>query len=109
MSLTIRAGGLALQDPSDSRVYVFDWDDENLPAGVEISGAAVWTITAVHPSTATLMTKDQESLVTGNRKAQLRLLGGVAGARYNIACKITTNETPAQIKEQSFNVWVAHR
>lgn len=109
MSQTIRAGQIAFQDPSDIRVYVFDWDADNLPGVVEISGSATWTISVVAPTGAALMTKDQESILSGNRKAQVRLTGGVAGAIYNIACKITTNETPAQTKEQSFLVRVEDR
>lgn len=109
MSITVHSSDLVVQDPSDIRVYVFDWDADNLPTGVEISGAATWTITAVVPSDATLMTKDQESILSGNRKAQVRLQGGMNGARYNIACKVTTNESPAQTKEQSFDILVQHR
>lgn len=109
MSVTIQAGQRALHDPSDIRLYVFDWDADNLPVGVEITGAATWTISAVAPTTANLMTKDQESIVSGNRKAQVRLQGGDAGATYNIACKITTNETPSQTKEQSFVILVRQR
>ena len=107
--IIIDAGNLAIQDPSDILVYVFDWGTENLPVGVEISGAATWTITAISPTSATLMTKDQESILTGNRKAQVRLQGGQADARYNIACKITTNESPPQTKEQSFEILVQDR
>ena len=109
MSLTVYAGDLVVQDPSDIRIYVFDWGTSNLATGVEIAGSATWTITAVAPSDATLITKDQESIVSGNRKAKVRLQGGTNGARYNIACKITTNETPAQTKEQSFDMLVQHR
>lgn len=108
MSLTVQAGELFVQDPSDIRVYVFSWDT-NLASGVQISGSATWTITAVNPSDATLMTKDQESLVSGNRKAQVRLQGGTADARYRVACKITTNESPSQTKEQSFDILVQNR
>jgi hypothetical protein len=109
MSTTIRAGDMAVQDPSDIRVYTFDWDAENLPPGVIISGAALWTISTVGPLDATVMTKDQETIVSGSRKAQVRLQGGQHGARYNIACKITTNESPPQTKEQSFDMLVENR
>lgn len=109
MSITVQSGQVVVQDPSDIRVYVFDWDAENLPDGAAISGSATWTISAVIPSDATLMTKDQESILSDNRKAQVRLQGGTVGARYNIACKISTNESPQQTKEQSFDILVEHR
>lgn len=107
--LTIQAGGLAVQGPNEIRVYQFDWGEKNLPAGVEISGAPVWTLTLISPIGAALMTKDQESLVTGNRKAQVRLQGGVVGARYLVACQILTNETPPATKQQSFTIVVQVR
>lgn len=109
MSITVQAGKQVTQDPSDIRVYVFDWDALNLPDTAEISGSATWTISAVRPANATLLTKDQESILVGNRKAQVRLQGGQVGALYTIACKITTNETPSQTKEQSFFMLVENR
>lgn len=108
MSLTIQAGELVVQDPSDVRVYRFDWTD-NLGTGVEITGSATWTLSAIAPSDATLITKDQESIVTGNTKAQVRIQGGTADSRYRVACKVTTNETPSQTKEQSFDILVQNR
>ena len=37
MSLvTIQPGDLIIKDPSDSKVYVFDWDTVNLAAAVTI-------------------------------------------------------------------------
>jgi hypothetical protein len=109
MSLTVHSGDLVVQDPSDARVYVFDWGAENLPALVEISGAATWTLTTLYPVGATALTKDNESVLVGNRQAQVRLQGGQHGAKYNVACRITTNESPAQTKEQSFDVLVENR
>lgn len=110
MSLTVQAGDLVEMDPSDVRVFDFDWST-NLGTGVEISGSATWTITAVSPSDATVPVKDNESIVTGNQIARVRLnvTGATANARYNIACKITTNESPSQTKEQSFDILVQNR
>jgi hypothetical protein len=109
MSLTVQAGELVPFDPSDIRVIDFNWAD-NLGSAA-ISGSATWTITAVEPASATVPTKDNESILSGNQIAQVRInvTGATANARYNIACKITTNETPSQTKEQSFDILVQNR
>jgi hypothetical protein len=98
---TIRDGDLATKDPNDIRVFVFDWDAEHLAVGVTISTNS-FTITALEPTTDTALTKDSESILAGNRKTQLRLTAGTLGARYQIANKIVTNESPAQTFERSF-------
>lgn len=61
-----------------------------------------WTATG----TVLALTKDNESLLAGNRKTQLRLIGGTVGQQYRIDNKVTTSETPAQIKERSFFVLI---
>ncbi len=111
MSESIQAGGLAVFDPSDKRVLQFNWDSTNaLATGVEIT-ASVWTITAISQSGVTALTKDNESVVAGNRKTQVRLLATTAtlGDSYYVENKITTNETPAQEIEQGFRVVVQNR
>ena len=104
--VVISPGDLVTKDPADIKVYQFDWDTENLPATVTIS-TSTFTITAISPSlTDTVLTKDQESILSGNRKTQLRLSVGTVGQVYEIANKIVTSETPAQTKERSFRVLV---
>lgn len=106
-TVLIRNGDLVLKDPSDAKVYVFDWDTNNLAVGVTITGVPVWTITAIGPSlTDTALTQDQASVLAGNRKTQVRLSAGTLGQTYEIANKIVTSETPAQTKERSFRVLV---
>lgn len=107
-AITIRARGLAVQDPSDIRVYVFDWDQDNLDAGVLIT-SSVFTITAIRPSDDTALVKDSEAIQTGSRKTQVRLSVGTPGALYEVANKIVTNEAVPQTKEQSFRLLVQDR
>lgn len=107
MAITIDMGGLAIQDPGDSRVYRFDWDAENLGAGVEIAGGgSTFTIAVVQGENATPLTKDNESVLTGNRKTQVRLTGGTLGTLYKVDNQIVTNEAPAQTKNRHFLVKV---
>jgi hypothetical protein len=68
--------------------------------------------------TSTALTKDSEARLTAaeattalqrtvtvdNRVTRLRLIGGTLGQIYQIDNKVTTTETPAQIKERSFRV-----
>jgi hypothetical protein len=107
-AVTITAGGLAVQDPSDVRVYVFDWDADNLDTGVLISNST-FTITAIRPSGDTALVKDNEAIQTGSRKTQLRLSVGTLGAVYQIANKIVTNEAVPQTKDQSFRLLIQNR
>jgi len=107
--VTLADGALVLKDPSDIKSYTIDWDAENLAAAVTIS-TSTWTITAVSPSLVdTALTKDQETILSGARKTQVRLSAGTLGQKYVIANKIVTSESPAQTKERSFTVWVQDR
>jgi hypothetical protein len=103
----INAGGSIVFDPSDKRVIVFDWDRQALEAGVTISTSA-WTITAVRQSGVTALTSDNATIVTGDRKTQIRLLATTAtlGDIYWVSNKIVTDEAPAQEIEQRFRVIV---
>lgn len=108
-TVTITNGDQVLKDPADIKVYLVDWDTNNLAATVTIS-TSTWTITAIGPSTTdTALTKDSESVLAGNRKTQVRLTAGTLGQTYEIANKIVTSETPAQTKERSFRVRVENQ
>jgi len=99
-------GDQVSKDPADSKVYVFDWDTNNLAAAVTIS-TSTWTITPIYPSTTdAVLTKDQESVLAGSRKTQVRLSAGTLGQTYEIANKVVTSESPAQTKERSFRILV---
>lgn len=67
-STTIHNGGVATKDPSDSRIFVFDWDAENLDPGVTITGN-VFTLTEVLPvaawSSTTAYVKGDQVLSAG--------------------------------------------
>ena len=119
-SIVIKSGALVIQDPSDSKVYVFDWDGDNLKPGVTIA-SNLFTIKAIGPSTSdTALVKDAEAMLTAaeastalertvtldNRATRLRLTVGTLGQTYEIANKIVSSETPSQTKERSFRVLI---
>jgi hypothetical protein len=108
-TLTIAAGDEVVKDPADIQVYQFDWDADNLAAAVTIT-SSVWTITAIAPSAIdAALTKDNESILAGTRKTQVRLLAGTRGQTYEVANKIVTSENPTQTKERSVRVLVQNR
>lgn len=109
-AIVVTPGSDIKLDPADKRAIVFDWDTLNLGTGVTIS-TSTWTITAII-QTGTALTKDNESILSGNRKAQVRLDATTAtvGDEYEVANKIvTTGETPAQTKERSVRVLIRQR
>lgn len=105
---TVDDGALVLKDPADVRVYQFDWDARHLATGVEIS-SSTFTLTTVKGLNTTALTKDNESLLTGNRKTQLRLTAGTKGSLYDVTNRITTNEAPSQTFERSFRLLIEDR
>lgn len=115
-TVTVREGTPVVKDPADIKVYVFDWDTLNLAAGVAIS-TSTFTITYVtsydaagNPLPNTIpLTKDQESILAGSRKTQVRLSAGTLGLKYRIDNRIVTNESPSQTKDRSFSVLVQNK
>ena len=100
---TIYAGGLERKDPQAKRLIQFNWDTR-LASGVGIQTS---TFTITGPDIA--LTKDNETIVTGNRKTSLRLLGGTLGATYVVTNHIITNESPAQEDDSSIKVLIEQK
>lgn len=106
MSLTIDEGQTTTKDPNDISVYTFNWD-ALLATGAAISTSS-WTLTAVNPTTATLITKDQETIPT-TRTTKVRISGGTVGALYKVDNQVLTNESPAQTKNRCFYLQIEDR
>ena len=103
MSSSIHAGGLIVKDPESIEVFVVDWGLEHLADSVTITTSS-WVIEGRDSA----LTKDQESILSGSRRTQLRLTAGTEGYRYTVTNRIVTNETPAQTKDASFYVLIQH-
>jgi hypothetical protein len=100
--ITIRDGALTTKDPSDIRVYNFDWGTTALAVDVSIV-TSTFTLEGISGELEDdPLTKDSESIVAGDRDTQLRLAGGAAGSRWRIHNQIVTNESPSQTIERSF-------
>jgi hypothetical protein len=102
---TISPGDLVVKDPSAVKVYQFDWTNYLTDLGVETIVTSSFTITGPD----SVLTKDNESVVSGSLKTQLRLSAGTAGGLYTVANLITTNASPANTDERSFLVLVQDR
>lgn len=103
---TIHDGGQVVKDPADVSVYEFDWDEENLADGVTITSSTFTVVGIKGDITETPLTADSESVLTGDRKTQVRLSAGALGSKWRIDNRIVTDEAPAQTKERSFFVKV---
>jgi hypothetical protein len=101
MSTEIHSGGLIIKDPNAIEVFVVDWDQEHLATGVTITSSD-WIITGKDA----LLVGDNESVLTGNRRASIRLSDGTLGYRYTVTNRIVTNESPTQTKDASFDVLI---
>lgn len=102
VTIEIRDGGLATQDPSDARVYRMTWED-NLAAGVTFT-TNTFTVTQLSGTATPALTRD--SVSADGLDTIVRLSGGAEGGLYRIDNLVITNESPAQTKERHFKVLV---
>lgn len=101
MSTTIRSGGLTTKDSGSAEFFILDWDAETLAASVTIS-TSTWSISGPD----SVLTSANASILTGDRKTQVKLSAGTAGAKYTVTNQIVTNESPSQTLERSFKVLI---
>jgi hypothetical protein len=97
--ITITDGGYAEKDSDEALVYEFDYDTLNLPVGVQLTAFGTFVLAGETPM---VLTKDNETLVAGNRKTRVRLSAGTIGKKYTVINRVTTNESPSQTKEKRF-------
>jgi hypothetical protein len=104
--IIIAPGHMVTKDPSDERVFKFDWTTYNIQEGVTIT-ASTFTVIAIRPSrTDTALLIDNPNIPT---QGCIRVKAGTLGQVYEIANKIVTNETPNQTKERAFRVKVEQK
>lgn len=100
---TIDPGHTVRKDPDASVVYTWDWTDW-LEDAATIDSFAI----AVEGPDA-LLTVDNDAISGASKMVTMRLVAGTVGKRYRVRCRITTDETPAQIDDRSIWVQVAQR
>lgn len=94
---TIRPSQTSVKDPTASRVYQWDWT-------AELGDADVSTSTWAIDGDDAVLTKDNESIVAGNKKTKVRLIAGTLGKTYRVTNTITTNGSPVEIEPRSIFV-----
>jgi len=104
MSITVRGGGMIVKDPDSSEPLTFNWDEEHLPVGVTIVASSFLIL-----GTDAVLTKDNEGILPGARTTQVRIIAGTLGVKYTLTNRVTTNQVPAAIKDQSIRVLIQHR
>ena len=99
-------GDLVQKDTNSDEPYGFNWTAwlEELGEGVQISNS-VWTIAGPDA----VMTKHDETIVTGGLKTQAFFAAGTSNTKYTVTNRVTTNSSPAVTDERSFQVYVTQR
>lgn len=91
--------------PTAKLVYEFDYDTDNLTAGILIITSTM-TLTVLSGSDTTPASIDSVGLLIGSRKTIFRLVGGTEGTKYRVTNEAITNETPAQTKVKYIDILV---
>jgi len=86
--------------PYEQKVYKFDWSGQ-LAVGVTIDESDFF-FTAIRPKRDTSLTLDNETILADERSTWVRLSTPTEGAKYEIANRITTNESPSRTLQESF-------
>ena len=114
MIITVQDGDLVTLDPDETSVLNWNWDDV-LGSGVTVT-TSTFTLTALNPSGATGITKDNPSILSASpylsRYTQIRVIAGGAsalGQLFELENKIVTSESPTQTKPRSIRLFVEQR
>jgi hypothetical protein len=101
-----KPGSLIIKDPGSDEPQGFDWTTwlAELGAGVAI-GTSIWTITGPD----VLLTKHDETIVTGAKKTQAYFAAGTLGKKYTIVNRVITNSSPPVTDERSFQYLIQNR
>jgi hypothetical protein len=103
---TLPAGGVLRKDPAGKNVVWFDWT-QYLANLVSVQTIATPTFTVTGDDA--LLTTDQIVAVDANRQAQVRILGGTLGKRYQLTSHIVTNGVPPEEEDWSITVLVENQ
>jgi hypothetical protein len=82
--------GTLYKTPAETRVLTMDWTQH---LGTDTLATVAWTV----PSGVAKLT---EGLVSGNKKAFVKVSGGTAGVDYVLTCTVTTT-TSAETLQRS--------
>lgn len=97
--MSIAPNSVVRKDPDSELVYEFDWS-----AWLGAAEIDTYAITIDGPDSD--LTQDNDSLVSGNQKVDVRLLGGTVGKSYTVTCQIVTDEAVPQTEDASITVQI---
>ena len=101
-----KPGSLVIKDASSDEPQGFDWTAWLLELGPSvIINTSTWTITGPDA----VLTKHDESIVTGNRKTQAYFAGGTYGKKYTVTNRVITSSAPQVTDERSFTYLIQGR
>jgi hypothetical protein len=101
-----KPGSLVMKDPSSDEPQGFDWTAWLAELGPTVAIAtSTWTISGADA----VLTKHDDSIVTGNRKTQAYFAAGTVGKKYVVTNRITTNSAPPVTDERSFQYLITNR
>lgn len=100
-----KPGDTLAKDPSAELTHEFNWADW-LGEDAELASSS-WFISGGDTGVgapASVLVYDNASIVTGNKKAVLRLKAGTLNAKYTVTNRIVTNETPPQTDDRTIYI-----
>ncbi len=101
-----KPGSLIIKDPSSDEPYGFDWTAWLAELG---PGVLIQTQTLTITGPDAVLTKHDESIVTGGLKTQAYYAAGTAGRKYVVTNRVVTNSAPAVTDERSFQFLIQNR
>lgn len=101
--MSVIPGDTLQKDPSAELVYVWDWTDWLVAASIN-------TYVIVMPTSPdSVLTMDNDAIVTGSKKVTMRLKAGTLGKSYKVTCRILTNEATPQTDDRSVIINIRQR
>lgn len=105
-------GDLILKDPDSTEPQGFDWSAYLAELGEDVEiDTSTWEVSEgdAAAAPATVLTLENDTIVTGNLKTQVYLIGGTRGKTYRVRNRIVTNSAPPVTDDRSFFVKMQHR
>lgn len=100
-----KVGETVPKDPDSTEPYGIDWTAYLAElGGAVLVGTSEWEV-----SPAGELTLTNQTIVSGSKKTQVTLSGGVVGKTYTVRNRIETNSIPVVIDDRSFYVQVKQR
>lgn len=95
--MSVKPGATVTKDPDAALVYTWDWSAWLV--GDAVIDTATFAVDVAPDASLTLDEDDSDDTT-----ASVRINGGTVGKKYQVRCRVVTDETPAQTDDRS--IWV---